>query len=291
MRIESEYQSENQQVLSRRQTNHARRQSSVLEKPASPSPRVVETVFHSRNRIRPLVGYAIFNRACNGLDGLPESRPAAIAVPGNFRPKRHAPRAAHDPVNRHLCGHPKCARAPNSNYFFRSSLIFESYRHWTSLPFRNAIRKETPEFQCGIGLVRAIEDCLLDVHVLRGGVDELPAGTRNIVCMSKMPIAIKDERRCREFSRERITGVHPEHQIRRVVCSPGARILEVIFGVQRIIADEAVEEPRLDRESVAYRRKIGNICQAKVPEPIGATDVGSSGRESKTLRILASVHS
>src|SRR5260370_13636333 len=181
MGIESEDQSENQQVLGRRQADDARRHSSVLEKPASLPPRVVEAVFNRRNRICPPVGYAIFDRAGNGLDGLRESRPAAIAVPGNFRPNRHAPRAAHSPVNGHLREHPKRARVPNSNYFFRSSLIFESYRNWTALPFRNAIRKETPEFEGGIRLARPVENGLFEVEMLRRAVGELPSPAWNVV--------------------------------------------------------------------------------------------------------------
>src|SRR5258708_18494039 len=84
VRIEGKDQSEYEQVLHGRQANHAGRHIAVSEKPAAFSPRVIESVFEPRNRICPPVWDAIFERGRDGFDGLRESGPAAIAVPGEF---------------------------------------------------------------------------------------------------------------------------------------------------------------------------------------------------------------
>src|SRR5258708_38178550 len=190
VRIEGEDQSENEQVLRWRQANHAGRHIAVSEKPAALSPRVIEAVFEPRNRICPPVWDAIFERGRDGFDGLRESGPAAIAVPGEFGTKRHAPRAAHGPVNRQLRRHPQGARAPSYINSLCSNLIFKCSRKMIHLPLGDAIRKETPEFERSVGLVRPVENCLFDGEMLRCTIGDLPAGTRNIVGMRKMPIAI-----------------------------------------------------------------------------------------------------
>src|SRR6266851_267551 len=190
VRIEGEDQSENEQVLRWRQANHAGRHIAVSEKPAALSPRVIEAVFEPRNRICPPVWDAIFERGRDGFDGLRESGPASVTIPGNLRPQRDTPRTAQSSVHGQLRSHPQRARAPSNVNSLCSNLIFKCSRKMIHLPLGYAIRKETPEFQCGIGLVRTVKDRLLNIQMLRRGVGKLPAGTRNIVGMRKMPIAI-----------------------------------------------------------------------------------------------------
>src|SRR5205807_9219097 len=144
-------------------------------------PRIVEAVFEPRNRTGPFVRLPVFQCSGERFDQLPESRPASVAIPGNLRPQRNTPRAAQRFVHWQLRKHPKRARVPGDVNSLSSDLIFKCGRKAASFPLGNAIRKETPEFERRIRLLRAIEDGLLNTHVFRGAVGELPAGAWNIV--------------------------------------------------------------------------------------------------------------
>src|SRR5260370_22920374 len=164
--------------------------------------------------------------------------------------------------------------------------MFKCSRERCSFHLGYAMLKETPQFEGGIGLVRAIEDCLVDVHVLRGGVGELPAGTRNIVCMSKMPIAIKDERRCREFFCEWIAGVHAKHQIRRVICSPRSRVGEIVLGIKGVISNQTAKDSTLYGESLSHWQEVLDIHLANLSQPISTAGIKRRSGKRENLGLF-----
>ncbi len=84
LRIERYDQTEYQKVLCRRQAGHSRPDFSV-EKATSRTARIVNPVFQPESCCGLLVRDPIFQRGGVGLDGLRESRGAAIAVPIHFR--------------------------------------------------------------------------------------------------------------------------------------------------------------------------------------------------------------
>src|SRR2546423_1242654 len=98
-----------------------------------------------------------------------------------------------------------------------------------------------------------------------------------------MPVAIHHEESACQLAGERIAGIHAQHEIRREISAPGTRVVEIIFGVERIVADEAAEDPALHGEAFAHWRKIRDIRRTKMAQPLPARKVRSSCRESEDL--------
>ena len=68
--VEREYQPENQEMLSRRQADHARQHFSTSEEAAIRPPRVVIPVLQSQDRIYLPIRDSIFERSRDRFDGL-----------------------------------------------------------------------------------------------------------------------------------------------------------------------------------------------------------------------------
>src|SRR6476620_476975 len=102
-----------------------------------------------------------------------------------------------------------------------------------------------------------------------------------------MPVTVDDEQRARESLRERITRVRTHHQIRREVGAPGPRVVEIVLGVERVVADETAKDSRLQRKHLADRREIRNVRWSKVPQKLVAGDVRRRRGKTKELVILA----
>src|SRR5215469_756985 len=101
--------------------------------------------------------------------------------------------------------------------------------------------------------MRTSQDGLLQIQMVCRGVANLSAKARNIVRVREMRVIINHKPRYRDFSAEWIARVGTEHQVRCVVPSPRPRVIEVVLGVERIVADQAAEEPDLYRQAIAYR--------------------------------------
>src|SRR6185295_5483341 len=108
-------------------------------------------------------------------DGLLRPDPAAVAIPGEFGTHDDGPRSTGRPLHRRLRGHPQRAWITRRGHAFRSNLVFERRRHRSGLAFDDAVRKETPEPQVGVGLMWPVQDRLLDRHTIRRFVGELTA--------------------------------------------------------------------------------------------------------------------
>src|SRR6185369_13919154 len=97
-------------------------------------------------------------------------------------------------------------------------------------------------------------------------IDELATRTWNTVRVGQMPVSIHNEQRAGELLAEGIACGHSCHQVRSEVSSPGSAVVEVIFGVERIVADQAAEDSALQGEPFANGRKIRRICWPEVTQ-------------------------
>src|SRR5437764_216262 len=106
-----------------------------------------------------------------------------------------------------------------------------------------------------------------------------------------MPVSIDDKESARQLLRERIAHVHAQHEVRREVGAPGSRVVEIIFGVQRIVADETTEDAALNRQALTDRSEIRDVSWSQLAQYFVTTDVGSSRRKTKQFRVLAGLRS
>ena len=150
-------------------------------------------------------------------------------------------------MKRQLRGHPQRARSSGEIHFLRANLVLERRRKASLLPFRNAVRKKTPKFQSGFRLVRAVQHRLFDIQVVARAVNQLAAKTGNVVWMREMKIIIDHKSRRRNFLRKCIARIDSEHQIWRVIRPPRTRVFKVVLGVERVVPNQAAEEPCLHR--------------------------------------------
>src|SRR5512135_2411491 len=98
--IESEDHTQRQQVLARRQADHAGRDLGTLKETAVGTARVVVPVLQPKNRIRLPVWHAQLKRGCNRLYRLGEAGDAAVPVPVHFRPHCRTPVRREHPMER-----------------------------------------------------------------------------------------------------------------------------------------------------------------------------------------------
>src|SRR5882724_3121781 len=91
VRIESHYDSQDQEILSWRQSNDSPRDFAATEETASAAAGIIDPVLESYDCGGLTIGHAIFERRRDGFDGLREASQAAIAVPVNFGTQRRAP--------------------------------------------------------------------------------------------------------------------------------------------------------------------------------------------------------
>src|SRR6266852_4864150 len=161
-RVECQNHSENQEVLRRRQAHHTWAHFTICEEAPALPPRVIISMLQANNGVCPPIGDAIFERCCDGFDQLFGSRPAAVAVPAKLRANRQTPWPVQGPVQWQLCSSPQGARAAREGNIFCSDLIFQCRRDSISPPFGNAVRKEAPKFERGVGLVGTVKERLLE---------------------------------------------------------------------------------------------------------------------------------
>src|SRR5262249_40415528 len=136
---------------------------------------------------------AIFKGRGVGLHRLKESGRTAVAVPINLRTNGQTESRGEGIMNRQLGSHPKRARIPGRGDFFRSDYVFEGSGEPLSLPFRDAVRQESPELERGVGFVGAVKHRLLQCHLVSCLVSKLAARTRNVIGVGKVPITVDHE--------------------------------------------------------------------------------------------------
>src|SRR5215475_6546465 len=279
--IEGEYDAEHEQMLCRCQLDNAGSGFCAAEETTTTPTRIVKAVLQPQEGAGLAIGDAVLDRSRNCFDGLWKPGPATVAVPCNLRPDRYAPVLIDCPMHRQLRGHPIGARASGSSDFFRPELILERNHPGIALPLRDAVRKEAPEFERGVGLMRTGENGFLQSPMGRRFVGQLAAGAGNIVGVGQVPIPVDNEDRPGELVAKGIAGVHSEHQIRRVVCSPGSRVRKVILRVKRVIADQTSEDSCLYGEPLPNRGKIRDIRWSEMTKEIRACQVWRCRRESE----------
>src|SRR5262245_61290730 len=121
-------------------------------------------------------------------------------------------------------------------------------------------------------------------------ISELATHTGRAVRSCKVPIPIDHEESTGELFGERITHISAPHQIRCEVCSPGSRVIEIVFRIQRIVANKAGEDSGLQCQPLAHRREIRHIRWSKLSEEFVSSDVWSCSGKSKKFGILACVY-
>src|SRR6266496_3553101 len=99
-----------------------------------------------------------------------------------------------------------------------------------------------------------------------GAVRELSTPVRNVVSVSQMKIAADDECGSRQLAGKRICRIDAEHEIRRKVRTPRPRVVEVVFGVERVVSDEAAEDAALNGQSLTHWQQVGDIGRAQVSQ-------------------------
>src|SRR6185436_269837 len=80
------------------------------------------------------------------------------------------------------------------------------------------------------------------------------APTGDVVSAGQMPVSNDEEKRAGDFPGERITRIHAHHEVRREICSPWSRVVQIVFRVERIVTDQAAENSTLNRKAFSNRR-------------------------------------
>src|SRR6266403_2432062 len=101
-----------------------------------------------------------------------------------------------------------------------------------------------------------------------------------------MPVSIDDEERAGDLLREWISYVYTHHEIRREVRAPRPRVVQIVFGVERIVPDKTAKDSALDRQPFADRSEIRNIRWSQVTEKLEAAHVGRRRGKSKHLDVF-----
>src|SRR6266550_7023110 len=102
-----------------------------------------------------------------------------------------------------------------------------------------------------------------------------------------MEIAVHYEHGSGELLCEWVTRVDPHHEVGRQVGSPRTRVVEVVFGVQRVVTDQAREDSSLYGQPFPNRREKGNVRGAEVPQPPESREVRRGRRKSEYSGILS----
>src|SRR6266403_4102101 len=101
-----------------------------------------------------------------------------------------------------------------------------------------------------------------------------------------MPVSIDDEERAGDLLREWISYVYTHHEIRREVRAPRPRVVQIVFGVERIVPDKTAKDSALDRQPFADRSEIRNIRRSQVAEKLEAAHIGRRRGKSKQLDVF-----
>src|SRR5262249_41619344 len=90
-------------------------------------------------------------------------------------------------------------------------------------------------------------------------VSKLCAEAGDIIGVRQVPITANNKHSPRHLRRERILGVHAQHQIRREIGTPWPGVIEIVLCIERIVADKTAENSALNCQSLAYRSEIKHI--------------------------------
>src|SRR5215471_4353132 len=101
-----------------------------------------------------------------------------------------------------------------------------------------------------------------------------------------MPISIDYEECAANFLCKRIGHIHAHHEVRREIRAPWPRVIEIVFGVERVVADETAEDAGLDRQTFSNRCKIRDVGWPKLPEKFVAANVWRGRGKAKYLRVF-----
>src|SRR5215813_14015910 len=123
---------------------------------------------------------------------------------------------------------------------------------------------------------------------MRSGTNcSLPSPTRNIVRMGEMPVSVYQEKGPGYFLRERIAHVHAHHEVWGEIGAPRSGVVEIVLGVERVVADEAAEDATLNRQTLTDRCEVGNVRGPELPQEFITAKVWSGRRKTKQLRIFS----
>src|SRR5207245_1663028 len=145
------------------------------------------------------------------------------------------------------------------------------------LAFDDAVGEKAPEGQDRVRLVRAVYDRFLRGHVAGRLIGDLSTNARNIVGMGEVPVTVDDEPCRRQIGANGVSSVEAEHQVRGKVGAPWPRVVEVLFRIERVVSDQAAEDPALEREPLAQWREVRNVRRAEMKEPVCAGEIRRGG--------------
>src|SRR5215470_11377820 len=101
-----------------------------------------------------------------------------------------------------------------------------------------------------------------------------------------MPVTVDNEKRAGELFSHWVTRVDPKHEVWRKIRTPGACVAEIVFCVERIVADETAENTGLDRQAPAHWRKIRDVRRTEVSQPTISGQIWCCSRKPKNTGIL-----
>src|SRR5260370_35660831 len=96
----------------------------------------------------------------------------------------------------------------------------------------------------------------------------LTTPTRNVIRGRQMPVSIDDEERACDLLCEWVTYIQTHREVRSEVRPPWSGVVEIVFGVERIVPDNTAKDSALDRQPFADRREIRNIRWSLLTEDL-----------------------
>src|SRR5579862_9956240 len=102
-----------------------------------------------------------------------------------------------------------------------------------------------------------------------------------------MKIVIDHEDGGRHLGSEWILRIHAQHQVGSEIRTPWPCVVEIIFGVQRVVSDKTAENATLNGQALPYRGEIRNVGGAQMPQPLGVVEIRCSCGKPEDLRIAS----
>src|SRR5262245_26839985 len=138
----------------------------------------------------------------------------------------------------------------------RADVIDQCDGEFILLPLDDAIGKETPIPKVGVRLIGSVVKILRESDGWRGRPLNLRAITGQIIWMREEIEAIDNVEGALHGLVDLVLSGHSKHEIRGIVWGVGPSVIEVIFGIERLIADIAVEQSGCEFQTGPDGRKV-----------------------------------
>ncbi len=112
--------------------------------------------------------------------------------------------------------------------------------------------------------MRTEENDFLQSRVVRNLIRDVATRARYVVGIGQMPVAVHDAHNSRKLACQGIARVHAQHEVRREIRAPRPRVIEIVFCVQRVVADKAGEDSSLHRQPFPHGCQIRDIRRAEM---------------------------